>query len=290
MPIASTKPKAVKIGKGVTAGGGTPLFLIGGPCVIESEEHAFVMAARIKSVCAGLKLPFVFKASFDKANRSSVKSFRGPGLKRGLAILGRIKKELGVPVLSDVHETSQVEKAAEILDVIQIPAFLCRQTDLIVSAARTGKPLNLKKGQFLSPLEMGNAIEKAISQGNDRLLLTERGTFFGYNNLVFDVRSIPVMKQWGFPVVIDASHLVQRPGGRGEASGGEADFIPLMVRAGVAAGADGLFLEVHDDPSRALSDGYNSLNLNKLEEVLRSALRLKCALDDGKSPVRSQDR
>jgi len=279
MPIASKGPKAVKIAEGVTAGGATPLFLIAGPCVIESEEKALALAGKIKRICAGLGIPFIFKASYDKANRSSVRSYRGPGLARGLEILGRIKKELSVPVLSDVHETSQVAGAAEVLDVIQIPAFLCRQTDLLVEAARTGKPLNIKKGQFLSPQEMENAVEKVRGQGNERILLTERGTFFGYNNLVFDVRSIPVMKQWGFPVVIDASHIVQRPGGRGTASGGEAEFIPLMVRTGVAAGADGLFLEVHDNPAKALSDPFNSLRLKKLEEVLRSALRIRKALD-----------
>ncbi len=278
MPIASTGTKAVRIAKGVTAGGTTPLFVVAGPCVIESEEKTLSLAREIKAVCAGLKLPFIFKASYDKANRSSVKSYRGPGIARGLAILRRVKGELSVPVLSDVHETSQVAEAAEVLDVIQIPAFLCRQTDLIVEAAKTKKPLNLKKGQFLSPQEMENAVEKVLSQGNDRILITERGTFFGYNNLVFDVRSIPTMKRWGFPVVIDASHIVQQPGGRGAASGGEAEFIPLMVRTGVAAGADGLFLEVQEDPARALSDGFNSLILNKLEEVLRSALRIKKAL------------
>lgn len=278
MPIASKGTKAVKIARGVTAGGTTPLFLIAGPCVIESEEKAFSLAREIKAVCVRLKLPFIFKASYDKANRSSVKSYRGPGLARGLAVLEHIRKELSIPVLSDVHETGQVARAAEVLDVIQIPAFLCRQTDLIVEAARTGKPLNLKKGQFVSPHEMENAVEKALSQGNDRILLTERGTFFGYNNLVFDVRSVPMMKRWGFPVVVDASHIVQRPGGQGTASGGEAEFIPLMVRTGVAAGADGLFLEVHDNPAEALSDGFNSLILNKLEEVLRSALRVKKAL------------
>jgi 2-dehydro-3-deoxyphosphooctonate aldolase (KDO 8-P synthase) len=278
MPIASAGTKAVKIAEGITAGGAAPLFLIAGPCVIESEKKALTLAGAIKDICAGLKIPFIFKASYDKANRSSVRSYRGPGMTRGLAVLRRIKEELSVPVLSDVHETGQVASAAEVLDVLQIPAFLCRQTDLLVEAARTGKPLNLKKGQFLSPPEMENAVEKVLSQGNDRILLTERGTFFGYNNLVFDVRSIPVMKRWGFPVVIDASHIVQRPGGRGEASGGEAEFIPLMVRTGIAAGADGLFLEVHDDPAKALSDSDNSLKLSKLEEVLRSALRLKKAL------------
>ncbi|MGB7296142.1 MAG: 3-deoxy-8-phosphooctulonate synthase [Candidatus Aminicenantales bacterium] len=280
MPIVFEKARSVKIARGVTAGGETPLFLIAGPCVIENEAATVSLARRIKTVCAGLKLPFIFKASYDKANRSSIGSYRGPGLEKGLAILKRVKEELSVPVLSDVHETSQVARAAEVLDVIQIPAFLCRQTDLLVEAARTQKPLNLKKGQFLSPQEMENAVEKVLKQGNDRILLTERGTFFGYNNLVFDVRSIPLMKQWGFPVVIDASHSVQRPGGRGMASGGEAEFIPLIVRTGVAAGADGLFLEVHESPAKALSDGPNSLILNKLKDVLRSALRIKKALQE----------
>jgi 2-dehydro-3-deoxyphosphooctonate aldolase (KDO 8-P synthase) len=286
MPIASKGTKAVKIAEGVTAGGATPLFLISGPCVIESGEKAFALAGKIKSLCAALKIPFIFKASYDKANRSSVRSYRGPGMARGLEILKRIKEELSVPVLSDVHETDQVAAAAEVLDVLQIPAFLCRQTDLLVEAARTGKPLNIKKGQFLSPQEMENAVEKVRSQGNERILLTERGTFFGYNNLVLDVRSIPTMKQWGFPVVIDASHIVQRPGGRGTSSGGEADFIPLMVRTGVAAGADGLFLEVHENPAKALSDSFNSLKLNKLEEVLRSALRIKKALAEREPAAR----
>jgi 2-dehydro-3-deoxyphosphooctonate aldolase (KDO 8-P synthase) len=286
MPIASKETKAVKIARGVTAGGTTPLFLIAGPCVIESEEKAFALAREIKAICAGLKLPCLFKASFDKANRSSLQSFRGPGMAKGLAILQRIKEELSLPVLSDVHETCQVAAAADVLDVIQIPAFLCRQTDLLIEAAKTGKPLNLKKGQFLSPQEMENAVEKVLSQGNDRILLTERGTFFGYNNLVFDVRSIPTMKRLGFPVVLDASHIVQRPGGRGAASGGEAEFIPLMVRTGVAAGADGLFLEVHENPAQALSDGFNSLIINKLEEVLRSALRIKKALLEQKPAAR----
>jgi 2-dehydro-3-deoxyphosphooctonate aldolase (KDO 8-P synthase) len=278
MPIACKERKPVKIAKGVTAGGKTPLFLIAGPCVIESEEKTLLLAREIKTVCSRLKLPFIFKASYDKANRSSLKSYRGPGMAKGMAILRRVKEELSIPVLSDVHEPGQVAAAAEVLDVLQIPAFLCRQTDLLVEAARSGKPLNLKKGQFLSPQEMENAVEKVLSQGNHRIMLTERGTFFGYNNLVFDVRSIPIMQRWGFPVVIDASHIIQRPGGRGEASGGEAEFIPLMVRAGIAAGADGLFLEVHDDPAKALSDGYNSLILNKLEDMLRSALRIKKAL------------
>jgi len=283
MSIDSKGSREVKVSAEVTAGGGTPLFLIAGPCVIESEEQAFSLAGQIKAICAKIGLPFIFKASYDKANRSSLRSFRGPGLEKGLAILKRIKLELRVPVLSDVHETAQVEKAAEVLDVIQIPAFLCRQTDLIVEAARTGKALNLKKGQFLSPQEMANAVDKALSQGNQKIILTERGTFFGYNNLVFDVRSIPLMKKWGFPVVIDASHTVQRPGGRGEASAGEAEFIPLMVQTGVAAGANGVFVEVHDKPPQALSDAYNSLIINNLEGMLRSALRIKKALQEEKS-------
>jgi len=194
-----------------------------------------------------------------------------------------VKEEVGVPVLSDVHETSQVEKAAAVLDVLQIPAFLCRQTDLILEAARTGKAVNLKKGQFLSPEEMANAVEKVLSQGNQKILLTERGTFFGYHNLVFDVRSIPIMKRWGFPVVIDASHSVQRPGGMGKSSGGEAEFIPLIARTGVAAGADGLFIEVHEEPSRALSDQHNSLKINDLWSLLRSALGIKKALLEAES-------
>ncbi len=281
MPIASKEPRTIQISDNVRAGAGTALFVIAGPCVIESEAHALAMAGEIKAICGRLNLPFIFKASYDKANRSSVRSYRGPGIERGLKILEQVKKNVGVPVLSDVHETSQVEKAATVLDVIQIPALLCRQTDLVIEAAKAGKPLNLKKGQFLSPQEMENVVEKALSQGNDRILLTERGTFFGYNNLVFDVRSIPIMKKWGFPVVIDATHTVQRPGGRGVASGGEGEFIPTMVRAGAAAGADGVFLEVHDNPEKALSDGPNSLNINKLEDILRSALRIKDVLAEG---------
>jgi 2-dehydro-3-deoxyphosphooctonate aldolase (KDO 8-P synthase) len=278
MTIASREARSIKISDGVTIGASAPLFLIAGPCVIESEEHAFSLAGAIKKITTELGVPFIFKASYDKANRSSLKSFRGPGLTKGLKILKRIRDELTVPVLSDVHETSQVERAAEVLDVIQIPAFLCRQTDLIVEAAKTHKPLNLKKGQFLSPQEMENAVEKVVSQGNEAIILTERGTFFGYSNLVFDIRSIPIMKRWGFPVAVDASHIVQKPGGRGAASGGEADFIPFVVRAGVSVGADGLFVEVHDNPAHALSDSYNSLIIKDLEKVLRSAIAIRRAL------------
>ena len=276
MPIV---PKEILINEKVKIGGTNPFFLIGGPCVIENQDHAFFMAKEIKKICENLQISFIFKASYDKANRSSISSYRGPGAERGLEILRTIKDELLVPVLSDVHETNQIEKAAQILDVIQIPALLSRQTDLIVEAAKTQKPLNLKKGQFLSPHEMKNAVEKALSQGNEKLIITERGTFFGYNNLVFDIRSIPIMKKWGFPVVIDASHSVQKPGGEGSSSGGEAEFIPYKAKAGVSVGADGVFLEIHDNPSQALSDKYNSLILKDLRNLLASLLRLRQARD-----------
>ena len=276
--------KEIEVTPRVRIGGTNPLFLIGGPCVIESQDHALGLAHRIKSVCEDLKIPFIFKASYDKANRSSIKSYRGPGLEKGLKILLRIKDELQIPVLSDVHETTQVDRAAEVLDVIQIPAFLSRQTDLILEAAKTGKPLNIKKGQFLAPSDMKNVIDKAISQGNEKLILTERGTSFGYNTLVFDVRSIPTMKQWGFPVVIDASHSVQKPGGEGDVSGGEAEFIPLMAKAGICAGVDGLFLEIHDNPSQALSDGHNSFNINILKDFLALCLRIKSVVADTADP------
>lgn len=276
MPIV---PKEILINEKVKIGGTNPFFLIGGPCVIENQDHAFFMAKEIKKICEDLQISFIFKASYDKANRSSISSYRGPGAERGLEILRTIKDELLVPVLSDVHETNQIEKAAQILDVIQIPALLSRQTDLIVEASKTQKPLNLKKGQFLSPHEMKNAVEKALSQGNEKLILTERGTFFGYNNLVFDIRSIPIMKKWGFPVVIDASHSVQKPGGEGSSSGGEAEFIPYKAKAGVSVGADGVFLEIHDNPSQALSDKHNSLILKDLRNLLASLLRLRQARD-----------
>jgi 2-dehydro-3-deoxyphosphooctonate aldolase (KDO 8-P synthase) len=276
----NTVAREIEVTSQVRIGGKHSLFLIGGPCVIESEEHALDLARQIKSVCAELKIPFIFKASYDKANRSSIKSYRGPGIEKGLETLQRIKDELQIPVLSDVHETTQVGQAAEVLDIIQIPAFLSRQTDLILEAAKTGKPLNIKKGQFMAPHEMKNVIDKAQSQGNDNLILTERGTSFGYNTLVFDVRSIPTMKQWGFPVVIDASHSVQKPGGEGDFSGGEAEFIPLMAKAGISAGTDGLFLEIHDNPSQALSDSLNSFNINKLKELLVLCLRIKKVTTD----------
>lgn len=249
------------------------LFLIAGPCVIENKEHVFFMAREIKAICADLNIPFIFKASYDKANRSSIQSFRGPSLEKGLEILGQIKSELNVPILSDVHETYQIERAAEVLDVIQIPALLCRQTDLIVEAAKTHKPLNIKKGQFLSPYEMKNVVDKVLNQGNKNIILTERGTSFGYNNLIFDIRSIPIMKKLGFPVVIDASHSIQKPGGKGISSGGEIEFIPFIAKAGISVGADGVFIEVHDNPPQALSDSHNSLMLNKLYGLLNSLIK-----------------
>jgi len=275
MPIV---PKEIKINKELVIGGFNPLFLIAGPCVIESEEHAFLMASEINKICREIKFPFIYKSSFDKANRSSIDSYRGPGLKQGLKILYRIKTELGIPVLSDIHETWQAEQAAETLDIIQIPAFLCRQTDLITAAAKTGKPLNIKKGQFLSPPEMKNVFEKVLRQGNEDIILTERGTSFGYNNLVFDVRSIPIMKKWGFPVVIDASHAIQNPGGKGTSSGGEAEFIPYIAKAGISAGADGVFIEVHDHPKKARSDSSNLLILKDLGRVLRSLSNIRKAV------------
>lgn len=270
--------KEIEINKTTKIGAPNRFFLIGGPCVIESSDHSLFIAREIKKVCESLQIPFIFKASYDKANRSSIESFRGPGLEKGLEILGLVKNELNVPVLSDVHETHQVEKAAEVLDVIQIPAFLCRQTDLIIEAAKTHKVLNIKKGQFLSPYEMKNALDKALSQGNEKIILTERGSSYGYNNLVFDIRSIPIMKKWGFPVAIDASHSVQKPGGEGSFSGGEAEFIPYVANAGLSVGADGVFVEIHDNPSRALSDSLNSLILYKLQAFLTSLVQLKKAL------------
>ena len=270
--------KEIKINKNLSIGGGNPLFLIGGPCVIESEDHSLSMAGKIKTTCDEFKIPFIFKSSFDKANRSSLDSFRGPGLEQGMEILSKVKKQIGVPVLSDVHETWQVSHADKVLDIIQIPAFLCRQTDLIVAAAKTQKPINVKKGQFLSPQDMKNVIEKIQRHNNHQILLTERGTSFGYNNLVVDIRSIPAMKMFGFPVVIDAAHSVQKPGGEGQFSGGDREFIPIIARAGVSAGADGVFLEVHDNPQEAKSDSLNSLNINDLRDLLSLLLDLREAL------------
>ena len=273
----NTECKEISVGQKTRIGGSLPLFLIGGPCVIENEDHAVFLATQIKGICDSVGIPYIFKASFDKANRSSLASYRGPGYPQGLQILENIKITLDIPVLSDIHETVQVERAAQVLDILQIPAFLCRQTDLLVEAARTGKPINIKKGPFIAPHDMKNIVDKIQSQGNTNIIMTERGTSFGYNNLVFDVRSIPIMKSLGYPVVIDASHSVQKPGGKGVSSGGEAEFIPHVAAAGIAAGADGVFLESHDNPPNALSDGPNALLLNNLQRLLKVLLRIKSA-------------
>lgn len=246
-----------------------PFVLIAGPCVLESPERALMIGKRVKEITNRLGIPYVFKSSFDKANRSSIKSFRGPGLEEGLEILQAIKKELAVPVLTDIHEPEQAEPVAEVVDILQIPAFLCRQTDLLLAAAETGKIVNVKKGQFLAPWDMGKVIDKLLSTGNEKILLTERGVSFGYNNLVVDMTSLPVMRDFGYPVVFDATHSVQRPGARGESSGGDRGFVPYLSRAAAAVGIDALFMEVHDNPEEALSDGPNMLYLDDLEEVLR---------------------
>jgi 2-dehydro-3-deoxyphosphooctonate aldolase (KDO 8-P synthase) len=254
------------------------LFLIAGPCVIESREHAFFMASELTKITSAHGVPFVFKASYDKANRTSIKSFRGPGMDEGLNILYDIREKLHVPVLSDVHEPSQCEPAAQVLDILQIPAFLSRQTDLILAAAATGKIVNVKKGQFLAPWEMRNVVDKIREAGNDRVLLTERGASFGYNNLVVDFRSFPIMQTFGCPVVFDVTHSLQLPGGHGQSSGGQPQYIPHFARAGVAAGVDGLFMEVHESPAKALSDGPNALNLSLLPDLLLQLVEIRRCL------------
>jgi 2-dehydro-3-deoxyphosphooctonate aldolase (KDO 8-P synthase) len=249
-------------------GGGNPLFLIAGPCVIESEAHARMMAEKVAKIAADAGVPYIFKASYDKANRSSLKGFRGPGPQEGLRILGKIKTELKLPVLTDIHDASQAGPAAEVCDVLQIPAFLARQTDLLIAAGKTGRIINIKKAQFLSPWDMGNVAEKVASTGNTKIILTERGASFGYQNLVVDMRAFPVMQKTGYPVVYDVTHSVQLPGGQGHASGGQPEFIEPLARAGVAAGVDGIFLETHDNPAAALSDGANALPLAQLPALL----------------------
>jgi len=266
--------REVKIGDSVVIGGENPLVLIAGPCVIEDEELVLRVARRLREITSSLGMPFVFKSSYDKANRTSLRSFRGPGLKEGLAILKKVKEELGVAVLSDIHQVSEAEEAAKVLDVIQIPAFLSRQTDLVLAAAKTGLPVNVKKGQFLSPWEMAFVVEKITSCGNHRVMLTERGTTFGYQNLVNDMRAVAVMRSLGYPVVYDATHSVQLPGAAQGASGGQREFIPTLVRAAVAAGADGLFMEVHPDPPKALSDKDTVWPLEEVPWVLEMALEI----------------
>jgi 2-dehydro-3-deoxyphosphooctonate aldolase (KDO 8-P synthase) len=268
----------------VRTGAQAPLFLIAGPCVIESEAHAMSMAERLAAIASDLGVPFIFKASYDKANRSSVSSYRGPGLQEGLRILGNIKKRTGVPILTDVHDVSQVGPAAEVCDVLQIPAFLSRQTDLLVAAGRSGRVVNIKKGQFLSPQEIGNAAEKVASTGNTKIILTERGASFGYQNLVVDMRSFPIMRRFGYPVVFDVTHSVQLPGGEGKSSGGQPEFIEPLARAGTAVGVDGIFLEVHDNPAKALSDGTNALPLDQFRPLLEKLLRLSALVREWDAP------
>ena len=258
----------------ITIGAGCPLALIGGPCAIESEPFMLDVATRLRDIAAKAGVPFIFKSSYDKANRTSIRSYRGPGLREGLEILRKIKDTVGVPVLSDVHEVEEVELAAEVLDVLQIPAFLCRQTDLVVAAASTGKPVNVKKGQFLAPWDTQNIVEKVRSIGNEQVLLTERGASFGYNNLVADMRSLVVMRSYGVPVVFDATHSVQLPGGAGTASGGQREFVPYLARAAVATGCDALFMEIHPDPDQAPSDGPNMLRLEDLPTLLAQVMQI----------------
>jgi len=264
-----------------TIGPGNKLVLIAGPCVLETEEVARKIAGSLKEMAERLNIPFVFKASFDKANRTSIDSYRGPGLEEGLAILARIKKDFGVPVISDIHETSQVKSAAEVLDILQIPAFLCRQTDLLVAASETGKIVSVKKGQFMSPWDMQHVVSKLKAGGNRKILLTERGASLGYNNLVVDMRSLPVMRGLGCPVIFDATHSVQLPGGAGGSSSGQREFIPYLTRAAAAAGIDGLFMEVHPDPDSALCDGPNSLPLDQVEDMLQQVLDIHNIVSKG---------
>ncbi len=270
----------VAIGSGIRIGAGRPLALIAGPCVLESEGLARDVAAFLAELSGRLSLPVVFKGSFDKANRSSAASYRGPGEKEGLRILSGVKARFGLPVTTDIHEPAQAGRVAEVADLLQVPAFLCRQTDLLVAAGKTGRPVNVKKGQFMSPWDMGNAVAKVASTGNGGVLVTERGTTFGYNNLVVDFRGLPVLRRF-CPVVFDATHSVQRPGGAGTASSGDREFVAPLARAAVAAGVDALFLEIHPDPDRALSDGPNSLPLPAVELLLRTLLALRAAAEPG---------
>jgi len=261
--------KEIVIGN-VKLGANRPLVLIAGPCVIESEEATLYHAERLMTICNGLSIPLIFKASYDKANRTSINSFRGPGMREGLRILEKVKKSLGLPVLSDIHSIEQVQPAAEVLDVIQIPAFLCRQTDLLVAAAKSGRVINVKKGQFLSPWDMQNVAGKIAASGNQNISLTERGASFGYNNLVVDMRTFPVMRASGYPVIFDATHSVQLPGGQGDCSGGQREFVEYLSRAAVATCIDGIFMEVHEAPDKALCDGPNSIPLDELPALLKT--------------------
>ncbi|MFQ5520527.1 MAG: 3-deoxy-8-phosphooctulonate synthase [Candidatus Methylomirabilia bacterium] len=275
--------REVQVGP-VKVGGGQPLALIGGPCAIESEAHALLVAERLKRITEQARVAFIYKSSYDKANRSALTSYRGPGLTEGLRIFKKVKEIVGCPILSDVHQVAEVEAAAEVLDVLQVPAFLCRQTDLVVACGRTGKPVNVKKGQFLAPRDMVNIVEKIRSTNNDRILLTERGTTFGYNTLVVDFRALQDMRELGYPVVFDATHSVQLPGGLGDRSGGERKYVPALARAAAAFGIDALFMEVHEDPDRRLpdgrhlSDGPNMLKLDDLPGLLTEVRAIQAAL------------
>ena len=271
-----TKP--VQINETITIGGDAPLALIAGPCVIEDQSAILDTAAQIKQIATEAGVPFIFKSSFDKANRSSLTSYRGPGLNKGLEILAKIKSDLDLPLLTDVHTQEQAAVASEIVDIIQIPAFLCRQTDLLVAAANTMKPVNVKKGQFLAPLDIKNIIDKITQSGNDRLLITERGTSFGYNTLISDMRALPIMREFGCPVIFDATHSVQQPGGLGGASGGESRFVPALARSAVAVGCDAIFLEVHPDPKTAKSDGPNMVPISELKSLLQQLRSIEKAL------------
>jgi 2-dehydro-3-deoxyphosphooctonate aldolase (KDO 8-P synthase) len=274
-----TTTREVSIGP-LRIGGGRPLALIGGPCAIEDEKHALMTAERLTKIAADKRVPFIYKSSYDKANRSSVNGYRGPGIVEGLRILRKVRDTLRVPVLSDIHQVSEVDPAAEVLDVLQIPAFLCRQTDLLLAAAATGKPVNVKKGQFVAPRDMKNVVDKLLSKGNEAILLTERGTSFGYHNLVVDMRGLADMRELGYPVVFDATHSVQLPGGAGDRSGGERKYVPALARAAVAVGIDALFMEMHEDPDRTLrdgrplSDGPNMLRIDDLPRLLDELLAI----------------
>lgn len=260
--------------KNFEIGAGNPLVLMAGPCVLEGLERCLYIGRTIKDITSRLGIPYIFKASYDKANRSSFNGFRGPGMEKGLEMLQRIKDELDVPIVTDIHEPNQAEPVAKVADVLQIPAFLCRQTDILYRAAKTGKVVNVKKGQFLAPADMSNVVDKLHEAGSENILLTERGATFGYNNLVVDMRSFPIMRSFGYPVIFDATHSVQLPGGAGTCSGGNREYIEYLMRAAVGAGVDGLFMEVHDNPEEALCDGANSLYLDKLEEILKDALAI----------------
>lgn len=266
-------PSVVRVGK-ISIGAGEPLALIAGPCVVENKPSALRHAKNIQKIAKSLGVPYIYKSSYDKANRTSSGSFRGLGMGEGLKILKEVKEETGLPILTDVHSIEEANEAALVADVLQIPAFLCRQTDLLVAAGKTGKVVNVKKGQFLAPWEMGNVAEKVASTGNQKILLTERGTSFGYNTLVSDFRAIPIMKEFGYPVIFDATHSVQQPGGRGKSSGGERKFVPVLAQASVVAGADGVFMEVHEDPDHAPSDGPNMVRLKDLKKLLERLLKL----------------